>query len=404
VKNPPPEVVVAVAASLAVALAPVSAAGASAPRCAARPIREANVAVPAPIRITTRCAAYVVRPNGGVEIAAPPRSPGAGISWMEVAGDGAPVVQRGSRIAVVRDGREAWRSHGRFRAAGVFALLGSRAVVFGYDDYSRGRSRTNLFVAPLGGRERRIAADEYPLGWTRAGKLLTWRSRGQFRINLRAADGTLLRRVGGRLRAFRFDQDRGTLLAITRSRALVQYDDRWRRLADLRRLGFEGRASLAPLRGGLIGIVSERRVAVLRGDGSLFARASFPHAGRGVSVAGDSGLVAEEDGSGVAFAVTRRHDGNGRVGRETVYVLRAGARRPTIVHTSRMRYATCERSVVLAWRGRWLLYSTTEGRTLALDTRRPRRLVELTGLVRRVARRQANGKVPAQVAWAGGPR
>ncbi len=322
---------------------------------------------------------------------------------MQIAGPGVPVVQRGGRIAVLRGGREVWRSTERFRAVAVFATLGRRVVGFSYERYARGRSSEVLYVAALEGREREIASDEQPLGWTSSGRLLTWRFRqGFLGLYLRGSDGSLLGRIGARLREIRFQPASRSVLALSRSGVLERYDGRWRRLADLRALGFGRRASFEPLAGGLIGVLEGTHVAVLRRDGALFASARFRRQRGAFSVAGQSGLVANAAGSEVAFAVTRDDNGNAPAGWESLYVLRAGNSSAREVYSGRLRFAVCERWTNLGWHGDWLLYATTEGKTLALDSRTPTRRIDLTQLVRRFASTDGEGKLNAQVQWASG--
>jgi hypothetical protein len=81
-------------------------------------------------------------------------------------------------------------------------------------------------------------------------------------------------------------------------------------------------------------------------------------------------------------------------------LLREGDRVPRVLHRERLRFAVCERWVTLAWRDHWLLYSSTEGRTLALDTRRSR-VVDLSRLVARLpgGRPDGQGKVELQARW-----
>jgi hypothetical protein len=303
---------------------------------------------------------------------------------MQIAGPGAALAEHGGRIAVLRGDREVWRSVGRFRVNGVFATVGPRAVAFSYDDFARGSPGPSLYVAPLHGSERKVASGELPLGWTAAGRLLSWRFRqGLFGLFLRRADGSLLRQVGARLRELRFEPASRTALALTRAGVLERYDGRWHRLADLRALGFGRRASFEPLAGGLVGVLEDGHVAILRRDGTRFASAQFPARRRSFSVAGQSGLVANASGHAVAFAVTSGNDGSARVGRESLYVLRAGDREPTRLYDGRLRFAVCERWAGLDWHGDWLLYATTEGMTFALDTRAPARRIDLTRLVAR---------------------
>jgi hypothetical protein len=373
-------------------------ANAVAPACA-KPVRTVLVRVPAPLEITTPCAVYTISSLGPVTVAERP-DPREGITWMQIAGPSAQVVQRGARIAVLHAGREVWRSTGSFRAAAVFATLGPHAVAFGDEDLARGDPATDLYVAPLNGRERKVAKGEQPLGWTASGRLLTWKfRRGFFDLYVHKADGSLLARAGARLRELRFQPATRTVLALSRSDVLERYDDHWQRVADLRALGFGRHASFEPLAGGLIGVLEDRHAAVLRHDGALFASARFARRQRAFSLAGQSGLVANAAGTAVAFAVTSGDDGYASVGRESLYVLRAGDRSPREVYSGALRFAVCERWASLDWHDDWLLYATTEGKTLALDSRTPARSVDLTRLVARFASIDAEGKLNAQVQW-----
>jgi hypothetical protein len=183
----------------------------SIPACA-KPVRAVSVRLPASVQVTTPCAVYTVSSAGRATVAKRLRLPD-GITWMAIAGPNASVVQRGGRVAVLRGGREVWRSRGRFRAVGVFATLGDRAVAFSYERYTRRRSSESLYLAPLDGREREIASDEQPLGWTPGGRLLTWRFRqGFLGLFLRRGDGSLLGRIGARLREIRFEPASRTVL------------------------------------------------------------------------------------------------------------------------------------------------------------------------------------------------
>jgi hypothetical protein len=390
-----------VALAGACAVAPAASADSGArPRCA-KPPQVGSIVIPAAVRVTTRCAVYTVSPSGRIAAAARPRQP-QGITWMAVAGPNATVVQRRGRIAVLRGTRELWRSAGRFRAAGIFATVGPHTIAFSYESYDRRRYRQSLHVAQFGGREREIALDERPLGWTRDGELLTWRFRQDFiGLYLRSGDGKLIRRIGARLREIRFDPTGRTVVALARSGVLERFDGRRRqRLADLRALGFGRGASFERLTGGLVGIVENRRVAVLRADGSLFATARFAPRRGEFSVAGHSGLVADDAATSVVFAVTSGKNGSGKVGRESLFVLRAGDRRAREVYGARLRFAACGRWASLSWHGDWLLYATTEGRTVAIDTRSRGRGVDLTALVRRLASLDARSTIGAQVEWA----
>lgn len=354
--------------------------------------------LPAPVVFETSGAVHTLLPNGRIVAARARRERCGGITSMLIAGEGACLVQRGGRIAVVRSGRDVWRSTGRYRLNGVFAKLGPRAVAFSYEHYDQRRPTQTLLIAPLGGQERVVAHDEWPLGWIRPGELLTWRfEQGAGGVYLRSADRTV-RRVAAGLAEIRFHPRTRTVLMLSRAGVLSRSDGRRvERLVDLPTLGF-ARPTIEVLDGGLIGVLGRYRVAVIRRDGSLFASAVVRARGRRISVAGDSGLVANRAGTAVAFTVTEGNTGYRSVGRESVYVLRAGERHASPVFSHRLRFALCERWTVLSWHDDWLLYAATEGRTMAVDASRPDRRVDLTAVAQRLGRR-SEGKL-VRVRWA----
>jgi hypothetical protein len=303
-------------------------------------------------------------------IAAPPRRP--------VAGDGAPVLQRGHRVVVLRHGRTVFQSRGRFRAAAVFATIGATAVAFAYERFTKSGEQTDLYLAAFGRHEHRLAVDEHPLGWTRSGNLLTWRYRHG--VYLRGPSGGLLGRIIGPTREIRYDQTTHTLLAISRRGLLERYrDERWSPVANLLALGLDRRASFERLAGGLIGLLDGTRVSVLRQDGSVFASARF----RSGDVAGESGLVANPTGTAAAFVVTHGRAAQRR-GYQSVQLLRAGDQHATTLHSGAISGALCVRWATLAWHDNWLLYSVTGGKTLLLHAGADAKSLDLSTLVHRL--------------------
>ena len=355
--------------------------------------------LPAVVAFETRRAVRTLLPNGRIVVAPPRRQRCGGTTSMLVAGHGACLVQHGGRVAILRAGREVWRSTGRYALNGVFAKLGPR-VAFSYDSYVGPKPSQTLLIASLGGRERTIGRRERPLGWTRAGQLLTWRFRqGAIGVYLRSADGALRGRLATGLADIRWDARTRTLLMLTREGVLSRHDgSRRERLGEVRGLGFRGRPTIALLDGGLIGLLGRSRVAVLRRDGSLFASTLFRLRGKHVSVAGNSGLVANRAGTAVALAVTEGKQGYGAVGRESLYVLHAGNGRPARIYSHRLRFALCERWSGLSWHDDWLLYAATEGTTVAIDTARPKRRIDLTAVAG--SGRNGNGDANMRVRWA----
>jgi hypothetical protein len=206
--------------------------------------------------------------------------------------------------------------------------------------------------------------------------------------------------VAAGLAEIRYDPRTRTLFMLSRAGALSRFDGRRReRLVDLRALAFARRPAIEVLDGGLIGVLGRSRVAVLRRDGSMFASAVFPARGKRSSLAGNSGLVANRSGTAVALTVTEGNTGYRSVGRESVFVLRAGDRRARPVFSKRLHFALCERWAGLSWHGDWLLYAATEGRTVAVHAGGRDRRIDLTAVAFRLGRR-SEGKLGVRVRWA----
>ena len=384
---------------LAAALAVASAGGAkdALPRCAWAAPQHGPGGLPATLSLETRCADFQLRPDGSV------RPNGHGIVYDETPrgsigfADGSWWSRVGGRLTAHRGPARLWRSSRRYPRLFELqaAAVGTSAVAFTYG--------SRLFVATGGYRamERPIARDERPLGWSRDGLLFSSLGPGDGGdVRVREADGTLVAVVQRRPRAFRFDAATRTILTVTRDGRVERFDGRTATsLARLRELGMPLWSWIEPLAGGLVGIVAQRRVAILRADGSLFASAIFPR-GRRWNVAGNSGLVADADGDAVALTLTEGNSGYASDGAEWLLVLREGDRVARVLHRQPLTFAVCERWTTLAWRDSWLLYSSTEGRTLALDTSSPR-LVDLTSLVVRLPGAKPDGqlKVELRARW-----
>jgi hypothetical protein len=377
---------VVVAAATAIVLAAATPAHAGGQVCS----RHAHVGQPLPaaVKVVTACATFTVYSNGHVRVAATPRAIGQGTSWTLLAGVGAPVVQRERKVAILAHGRAMWRSRGRFRANGVFALVGPSSIAFTYERFTKRGEQTSLYLSPLKGREERVAVNEQLLGWTAEGELLT--DRFEQGVYLRDSSGRLLRRASGRVREVQFDQASRTLLAISQQGVLERYRDRrWSPIANLAALGLDRRTRFEQLAGRLIGLIDGRRVAVLRQNGSLFASADFASG----NVAGESGLVANSTATAVTFVVSHGSPAQAR-GSESVEMLQESDRRARTLYTGAVPGRLCVRWATLAWHGNWLLYSVTSGKTLLLNSHEGRRL-DLTAAVHELA--PAN---PRSIDWA----
>jgi hypothetical protein len=365
------------------------------PRCAWTAPQHGPRDLPATLSLETRCADFHLQPNGSL------RPQGHGILYDEAPrgsigfADGSWWASVEGRLTAHRGPLRLWRSTRRYpRLFDVqAAAVGPRSIAFAY--------RSQLFVASRGSGlvERLVARGERPLGWSHDGLLFT--SRGLGDVRLRTANGILVAVAEPRARAVRFDAATGSVLMIGRYARLMRFDGRVATsLVSLRSLGMPVTSWVEPLAGGLIGITAPRRVAIVRSDGSLFASARFP-AGRRWHAVGNSGLVADPKGRAVALTMTEGNTGYASQGAEWLLVLREGDRVARAVHRERLRFAVCERWTTLAWHKSWLLYASTEGRTLAVDTSR-RRVVDLTRLVARLpgARPNAERKVELAARWA----
>ena len=363
----------AAVALLSSAAAPGARAGVS---CAsAMPARAARL--PAPIVVTTDCGRFRIDERGRVSFHhgfALPVPAGTSyymdLTWYRL---------RGGHLIIGHRKRTLWHSRARFRGryVDIGAVASSRAAVAFSIFHGR---RQSLFVARQGQAERLVATGETPLGFTSRGVLISlrrwtlllrggpdWRPRrlirGATNVVFDHAAQAVYFVAGGRLE--RFDGVRITMLAT---------------LASLR----VGRSPQIEPLGRLVGVHSLRRLVVLRSDGSVLASTELPRPLRRADVGVASALAADGDADAVAFTVTRGNTAYGSDGSELVYLLRAGTKAARVVFRERMSFAVCERGAELAWRGRWLLYSASEGRVALIDTGRPDASVDLSATVARL--------------------
>jgi hypothetical protein len=281
-------------------------AGQSLRDCGRKPPQSGPPGLPATLSLATRCGDFYLHPDGSVHpngrgipsdrMPRPSIAFGDGVSWHLVRG----------RLTAHRGAVRVWRSSRRYPRLFDLqgAAVGANAVAFIY--------RSRLFVAAGGpsAAERPVARNERPLGWSRDGLLFTSRGFGEGGdVRLRGADGTFVAVVQRRPRHFRFDAATHTVLTITRGARVARFDGRsTTSLVRLRDLRMPVWTWPEPLAGGLVGLTAQRRVAILRSDGSLFASATFPR-GRRWNGAGNSGLVADPEGHAVALTLTEGNTG-----------------------------------------------------------------------------------------------
>jgi hypothetical protein len=332
--------------------------------------------LPAPITITAGRIGYLIARDGRVRgIAAAPSPYPRGASWLP--GTGTWFEIRHGHLAVGRGRRTLWRSQKRFaaNALGVIAA-GRRAVAFQHDHM--------LYLAPYGGVERPVAPRELPLGWS-ADRLYTY-SYPRHRLLLRTGTGAILKAIGPpRPRDYELDPPTGNLYFIAHGVLTGAHGARTWRLGSLRDFGMSANTWMVPL-GGLVELQGERRLVLVRPDGSLFASTALPR-DQGQPDGPSSQLQIAPSADAVAFSVAfgRSEDpstSRRARGTEIVYLLRAGANAATPVHIEHVTFAVCERAASLQWHGSWLLYSNTEGNLAAINTAGARRTLELSSLVR----------------------
>jgi hypothetical protein len=322
----------------------------------------------------------------------------AGASWWPYTGVWDKLSH--DHLIVGRWQKALWRSHERFPVAYEVGTItvAPHALAFSY-----GNRIPKLYLARLDGNERQIATGEYPLGWTQGGLYTRTESGGA--LLLRTGDsGTLRQTLARHVYTYAYDHASGTLYFIARG-ALVRADGAAQHaIASLHRLGLAPgrRLQLQPL-GRLVALEDAHRLVVLRADGAMFASTRLPR-GRTRHDGISSQLSAAPNAQAVAFTATDGNTAYGSHGSETVYLLTPGARTARPIHRERVSFAICERGADLAWHGRWLLYSSSEGNTTLIDTSRPQRTIELVRIVRHLPGvTGGEGHVDFTAAWSGHP-
>jgi hypothetical protein len=223
-----------------------------------------------------------------------------------------------------------------------------------------------LWVSRLDGHEHAVGWSEGALAWTRRGDLLTVRVRhGKPDLAVRDGNGLHPRLIARRPKNYLVDDATQTVLYLNASGSLVRSDGRTKQtLANLPSLGFGVRATLQVLQRNMIAISSPERLALLRGDGSVFAAMDYPADPDGLTHGWPQFAVADDR---VAAAVELVPPKGGIAG-EDVYVLREGATKGTRVARLQDEWLGCGWMGTMVWHGDWLLYSDTVVDVLAIDT------------------------------------
>jgi hypothetical protein len=343
--------------------------------------------------VTTSCGRFRLGPAGGVVYLGPrtlpvPRGTSywADLTWTRSA--------RG-HLLVGRRHQQLWRSHRTYPHTypanlGV-VVLGRHELAF---SYYRGR-RPLLYLARYGASERALTSGETPLTFLRSGEFVTWRDRFGALV-LRAAGGRVKRLIAPHA-ANPLVERPGTILFRAGDRVRIFDGHAVRPLARLRLLGLTAQPLIEPL-GRLVAIRDEHLLVVLDLDGRRLASTRVPQQRRGADTV-SSPVAANPTGTAVAFAATRGNTAYSSRGRETVYLLRAGARQARPLYSQRLQFKGCERAANLAWHDHWLLYSTTEERAAAIDTSLQARPVELSKLIARLPGAQGSDDAVFDTSW-----
>jgi hypothetical protein len=379
----------------AVLLASVaSASGAAAVRPCTVPSLDRVGGLPASIVATTSCGRFEIDPSGRVRFIGPktlPVPPGVNwyqdLSWYRVA--------RG-HLVVGRGKQRQWRSHATYptsRGAGVGAVaVWQGRVAFSFATPPANWKRPTLYVARTGGAERAVARGETPIGWTAGGSLVTWGHAGSLRV--RNGGGQLVRTLAGSVYTFVFDPSSHTLFFLANGR-LERFDGRrLRSLLRLSAVGVSAPLTIQPA-GAFVALRGRRRLVIIRRDGVVISSTALPHLKLNTDRV-SSDVAADAIGN-VAFTATRGNTAYGSKGIETVYLLRRGASNAQLLFRKRIAFAVCERQATLVWRGRWLLYSASEGYAAAIDTS-SRRAVDFSSTISKLPGTDAQN---FQASWLG---
>jgi hypothetical protein len=235
-----------------------------------------------------------------------------------------------------------------------------------------------LYAARLDGEESRIASGEIPLGWTRAGALLTLSIRGGV-LRARSTTGSVERTIARRVSGEAFLGSRRVVFFVARQKLGLFDGTAVRQLGTLYDYGLSARTSLIALHDHLV-LADAKRLVVLGSDGSLLSSTALPRPANAPHSRAStlSGALAESANGTIAFTATRGD------GFEDVYLLPAGTDAASMVYREAVTYVVCEHTTQLAWRGSWLLYSASEGYAAAINTPDPATSLDLSALMHRM--------------------
>jgi hypothetical protein len=266
-----------------------------------------------------------------------------------------------------------WNGGWSARHLGV-VIVGRRMFAFQYAH--------RLYVGPVDGTARAVARREMPLGWN--GERLYTNSYPRRALLLRGATGRLLK-VVSRLPFHSAPVVAHGSVYLVLGDTLMRADgSRVQRLASLATLGMSQDSWLQPV-GGPLELQDNRRMLILRANGSVFASTPLPQRdGEAGSLSASPVPGPDSDAAAFTVAYGQSVDRNAAAwvhGEETVYLLRSGARTAAPLHTEDVNFRVCERGAGLQWHGNWLLYTNSEGNVVLIDATGAHPAIDLTAAV-----------------------
>jgi hypothetical protein len=344
-------------------------------------------AVPAPLFLSTDCGWFRLEPDGAVSRLPIDWLAKQNRAWRQRHSTGLTINRtRAGRYLVLRRGRVIWRSTGLYYNEAGSTVFGQHA--FAFDSFGR----RGVFLTDLRGPERLVlhGRGRYPIGFSRRELLVN----GRRTITVISQHGAVLRQYPyRRANSFVFDEQKKTLHFVSPGGVLSTAQGRAvRRISKVRVQG-----SIGLLGRRLLTFTGQRRVAVLRRDGSFVAGASW----RGGRRELDAGVATTDDGKLFAFRVSRARPGADR-STATVYVLRAGKGGASVIYRHRLDRAGCGSGASLDWHGSSLLYRSVDGSGVAeaavlAPGRSPTRLTPLLRALPRLS-----PAAPGNTFWAAG--
>jgi hypothetical protein len=352
----------------AAVLAPGSASQAASQCGSSLPVAPAGLL--APVVFRTTCGSYRAGGDGTVTHTHAVRSPWGAPSRFRIG-------VRDDHVVLVEDGRVRWRSKRVFTSP----ESDFDSVAFGKHSLAFSFVHGRLWVSRLDAHEHAVGWSEGALAWTKRGDLLTVRLRHRKpNLAVRDRNGSHPRLIARQPKNYLVDDAAQTVIYVTAFGSLVRSDGRTKQtLADLGSLGFGLRATLQVLPRNMIAISSPERLALLRGDGSLFAAIKYPADAAGLTHGWPTFTVAD-DRVGAAVELLRPKGGTAG---EDVYVLRPGDVQGRRLARLQDDWVGCGWMVTMSWHGDWLLYSDSVVDVLAIDTRGGRQ-IDLSGAARQL--------------------